>query len=100
MPAAPQKGAGGTRTLAHSIRRCRAAGVAKLACDLRCWRRRRPPHPSLGVFFESHLKKKRSRLHFDAFLHLGGFQVGKKCVFAKFLHTVVLPQQQNLLWGL
>ena len=30
------------------------------------------------MFFESHLKKRRSRLHFGAFLHLEGFQFGEK----------------------
>ena len=37
------KGVGGTRALAHSIRRCRAVGVAKLACYPGCCRCRRPP---------------------------------------------------------
>ena len=39
----PKRGVGGTRALAHSIRRCRAAGVAKLACYPGCCRCRRPP---------------------------------------------------------
>ena len=37
------RGVGGTRALAHSIRRCRATGVAKLACYPGCCRCRRPP---------------------------------------------------------
>ena len=39
------------------------------------------------MFFESHLKKRRSRLHFGAFLHLEGFQFGEKWIFTKILHT-------------
>ena len=30
------------------------------------------------MFFESRLKKRRSRLHFGAFLHLEDFQFGEK----------------------
>ena len=39
------------------------------------------------MFFESHLKKRRSRLHFGAFLHLEDFKFGEKLVFIKILHT-------------
>ena len=46
-----------------------------------------PPTPPLSVFFESHLKKRRSRLHFGAFLHLEGFQFGEKWIFTKILHA-------------
>ena len=38
------------------------------------------------MFFESHPKKRRSRLHFGAFLHLEDFQFGEKCFFSKILH--------------
>ena len=42
-PFSEKGGVGGTRAIAHSIRRCRAAGVAKLACYPGCCRCRRPP---------------------------------------------------------
>ena len=42
-PLSQKGGVGGTRAIAHSIRRCRAAGVAKLACYPGCCRCRRPP---------------------------------------------------------
>ena len=66
---------GWQRGVSPSIRRRRAAGVAKLACYPGCFRRRRPP--PLSMFFESRLKKRRSRLHFGAFLHLEDFQCGE-----------------------
>ena len=42
-PLSQKGGVGGTRAIAHSIRRCRATGVAKLACYPGCCRCRRPP---------------------------------------------------------
>ena len=42
-PFSQKGGVGGTRAIAHSIRRCRATGVAKLACYPGCCRCRRPP---------------------------------------------------------
>ena len=42
-PHKQSRGVGGTRAIAHSIRRCRATGVAKLACYPGCCRCRRPP---------------------------------------------------------
>ena len=76
-------GIAGVRSLSI-IRRCRASGIAKLACYPGCCRCRRPP---LSMFFESRLKKRRSRLHFGAFLHLEDFLFGEKWIFTKILHT-------------
>ena len=75
---------GGTRALAHSIWRCRAGEVAK--ASLLPGVLPVPPTPPLSMFFESHPKKRRSRLHFGAFLHLEDFQFGEKWFFSKILH--------------
>ena len=79
-PFSQKRGVGGTLAIAHSIRRCRASRVAK--ASLLPGALPVPPTP----FFESHPKKRRSRLHFGAFLHLEDFQFGEKWFFSKILH--------------
>ena len=80
----PKTRVGGARALAHSIRRCRASRVAK--ASLLPGVLPVPPTPPSRCFLKATLKKRRSRLHFGAFLHLEDFQFGEKCFFSKILH--------------